>query len=155
MQNKFLENILKQYITNSKEVLFTATAHRAQSDKSDGEWVVNIHEMLDFIIEKAGRYCDAHSCDILRLMQSLQYALENDDIESRYFVFGIRRYGVDGIAFVVDNLQFYPQYFTCGYYRGIYAIELIPCENKYTKEPELRIELKDISNVSKQALNML
>lgn len=144
---------LRNYIKNSKNVLLSEIANYVYVERlTKFEWSVNIHKLIDFIISQSGRYCDAHCSDILFGINRLKDELANGKIEHDTFVFAIRRYGVDGMEQLANNIEYYPQYFTYGYYRAIYAITLTHTTNEYTDNPQLQIELKDITNVSVNAL---
>lgn len=141
-----IENI-KQYINNCDNIIANAIASRQHNEKGY-YWDANLYSITDKLIAAVGRYCEMHGSDMLITLNSLNEALETDNIQTRFFVFGIRRHGVDGINYLQSRINDNPRILTNDYYRAIYAIQLNSGSNEFTKEPELTIELKDISSIS-------
>lgn len=141
------ENHIKNYIDTCENVIAKDIA-RKNPYGDNKSWDVNMHSITDKLIADVGRYCEMHGSDMLITLNSLNKALETDDIQTRFFVFGIRRHGVDGISYLQSRINDNPQILTNDYYRAIYAIQLNSGSNEFTKEPELTIELKDISSIS-------
>lgn len=145
-----IENI-KQYINNCDNIIANAIASRQHNEKGY-YWDANLYSITDKLIADVGRYCESYGSDLLITLNSLKQALTNENIETRFFVFGIRRHGVDGIAYLESRINENPQILNHDYYRAIYAVQITSQTNEFTKEPELNIELKNITSISQYSL---
>ena len=88
-------------------------------------WGADCAKIWSILIENAGRFCIDHSSDILPQYNDILKALEDGMTEPKFYVFGIREYGVDGLDFFserIDSMGLTILDSYC-YYRKVFVIE--------------------------------
>jgi hypothetical protein len=112
---------------------------------------INISDILTYIIQTTGRFCERYASDIVYHLDSIRSILaENVPIKEPVIeVMGIRQSGVDGEQYLLNNLETYKDQpgRISDYYRQIIAVELKTVQEE---EEDLHlttiVTLKDITN---------
>lgn len=156
LPHEAVENLIKRHISEQQAILCDTTMYHSQLDnymmtKNPNDkpyWEGNLHALSDKIINIVGRYCDCHGSDMLITWDHLMSCLKTNDFDTHHFAFAVRENGVDSIGYIAANIKDDSSKLSNGYYRKIYAVEVIETENSIDKSAELQVLLKDISDIS-------
>ena len=88
---------------------------------TEPEWNINYSDILTYLIQAAGRYCESYASDLFIYWRVIEKRLRDRNYEGEKIVFGFREMGVDTNDWVVKN------YNECGchYYRKIITLEIV------------------------------
>lgn len=108
--------------------------------------IINLSSIETFLIQETGRYCERYASDLLISWNSIKETMadRNPFTQVSYQFLGIRKSGVDGLSYVMANIQQYKHQISYleQYYRKLYGIRILhPTEDK----PFVTIELRDCS----------
>ncbi len=104
---------------------------------------INISDITTFLIQNVGRYCDRYASDLLISYESLINTINNlnPDRKNEYLWLGLRKSGVDGIAYIIANMKDHSPEYIATYYRKVFCIKISSVfMGKFT------VELADMSN---------
>lgn len=141
------ENMIHHYIDENNDILDTQIMEHSKYMSNTGYWHGNLHTIEDILIQTTGRFCEEFCSDLLIEFRHIQACLDTNDFDTRYFAFGIRQRGVDGIPFIAANIRQNDYKLSHGYYRKIYAIKATDEQLDEDDNATIKIQLKDISNL--------
>lgn len=120
---------------------------------------INVSDIATILIQNVGRFCESYASDFLITWETVQSLINNKqlavqdltDKESTQdiIIFAIRKRGVDGNGYLINNLENYAD--TPGriteYYRKILALEIKRYKNQIDPRTiSVACTLKDITN---------
>lgn len=143
---------ITSYVRNCENIISDCKAQHNPNIKEPYWHLSHKYSISDKLIEIVGRYCEINQSDFLITYQSFLNELNEKIINQHFFIFGVRRMGVDGINNLEFNINENPTILSNDYYRAIYAIQITETNNEFTGENELKIELKNISHLSVNSL---
>lgn len=106
------------------------TAEGGITNNATDPYVINTSSIATLLIHAAGRWCEYYASDFIISWDSVREiikeicASEDEEIQPRIVVFGFRRSGVDGNAYVYSNMTQYENGYIDNYYAKIYAVKI-------------------------------
>lgn len=108
--------------------------------------IINLSSIETFLIQETGRYCERYASDLLVTWNSIKETMADRNPFSHvsYQFLGIRKSGVDGLSYVMANMQQYKHQVSYleQYYRKLYGIRIL---HPTAEKPFVTIELRDCS----------
>lgn len=116
---------------------------------SDRNPLINITDIETFLIQQAGRFCERHASDLMIDHDRIRKILENPNAfgPAEYLCFGLRKNGVDGMSYVINQMHDYDPSYVQQYYRKLYVMKI----KKYREKGRLfashaAVELRDLTS---------
>lgn len=139
------EEILK-HTFNESESDFSAifeTGEITINSDNEKENNINLSTILTKLIQETGRFVERFASDLIIDWDNVRHAIDNENEETQYFAFGLRKDGVDSGTYITANMQ---HHWNSEHYRRIYCVAISHSDgNKVT------VELRDIQS----EINML
>ena len=105
----------------------------------NGNYCINLSDIFTKLIQETGRFVEQYASDLIIECDSIRDAAKCPaDNQSQFFAIGLRKYGVDGNSYVVNNMR---NDWNSEHYRRIYGIAIT-----YSDDDAMHVELRDIQS---------
>ena len=134
---------IKQTLAKEKP-LFSAKGAIVKNSADNKPYMsINLSDIMTKLIQDTGRFCERYASDLIINYESLVNVTNSLDTDRKphYEWFGLRQSGVDGIAYILCNMNQNSASYCSQYYRKLYCIRVSAIE-----DDEITVDLLDMTN---------
>lgn len=140
------ENVIKtiEQKLKKEKPLFSKKGTIVRNSTDNKQYMsINLSDIMTKLIQDTGRFCERYASDLIISYESMMGVVNNLDTnrKTHYEWFGLRQSGVDGIAYVLCNMNQNPASYCSQYYRKLYCVRV-----SAIKDNEITVDLLDMTN---------